>query len=246
MAVDEWLLRLAADEGLATLRFYQWSKPTLTLGYFQPIEDRQLHTASRSCPVVRRASGGGAILHDSELTYSLAIPAEHALAGKPQQMYDAAHLSLIDVLDRCVPTEHGNFNRCRQTESLGKQEPLLCFLRRAKGDVIFTSSSTSNDRVADGRFKICGSAQRKLRGSVLQHGSVLLSQSQHAPELPGIEDLTNKAITADKLSELWIGALAEQLRLDLQAGPELNAENKQQISQIATKKFANRDWTTRR
>src|SRR5882724_9809402 len=81
MAVDEALLESAAVDGIATLRLYQWSEPTLSLGYFQPAADRQTHPASRECPLVRRASGGGAILHDRELTYSLAIPEKSARAA---------------------------------------------------------------------------------------------------------------------------------------------------------------------
>src|SRR5436190_15116613 len=74
MAIDEALLESAATDGVATLRLYQWSEPTLSLGYFQAAEERERHQASTNCPLVRRASGGGAILHDRELTYSLALP----------------------------------------------------------------------------------------------------------------------------------------------------------------------------
>src|SRR5688500_20216584 len=83
MAVDEALLESAALENRCTLRFYRWSEPTLSLGYFQRYEDRRQHAASLSCACVRRASGGGAILHDHELTYSLAVPPTHPLARSP-------------------------------------------------------------------------------------------------------------------------------------------------------------------
>src|SRR5687767_13677741 len=81
MAVDEALLASAAA-GVATLRFYTWSQPTLSLGYFQHAHQRDAHAASRSCPLVRRASGGGAILHDRELTYSLAVPLRQRLGAQ--------------------------------------------------------------------------------------------------------------------------------------------------------------------
>ena len=60
MAIDEALLAAAA-EGWVTLRFYQWSAPTLSLGYFQSYDDRTGHAASLHCDCVRRHSGGGAI-----------------------------------------------------------------------------------------------------------------------------------------------------------------------------------------
>ena len=74
MAVDEALVDDAAARGTCWLRFYGWAEPTLSLGYFQGHEERLAHRPSRQCPVVRRMSGGGAILHDAEITYSLAIP----------------------------------------------------------------------------------------------------------------------------------------------------------------------------
>src|SRR5438445_617792 len=69
MAVDEALLEDAARSGRPTLRFYGWAEPTLSLGYFQPYAQRASHPPSSRCAVVRRPTGGGAILHDAELTY---------------------------------------------------------------------------------------------------------------------------------------------------------------------------------
>ena len=60
MGFDEALLEQAADPGIATLRFYQWQEPTLSLGYFQTYDERDTHAESRQAAVVRRQSGGGA------------------------------------------------------------------------------------------------------------------------------------------------------------------------------------------
>ena len=79
MAVDEALFEQAAKFGTPTLRFYQWSEPTLSLGYFQNYDDRRSHAASLGTAAVRRTTGGGAILHDQELTYSLVWPAGQAI-----------------------------------------------------------------------------------------------------------------------------------------------------------------------
>src|SRR3954469_25809962 len=99
MGVDEALLETAADCGEGTLRFYQWSEPTLSLGYFQSAEDRRQHAASRSCPLIRRASGGGAILHDRELTYSIALPQPIARSPDSSLLYELCHIALIEALD---------------------------------------------------------------------------------------------------------------------------------------------------
>src|SRR5689334_21696416 len=81
MAIDDALLESAAEAGVATLRLYQWSEPTLSLGYFQAAAERKTHQPSLTCALVRRASGGGAILHDRELTYSLALPEKSSVAA---------------------------------------------------------------------------------------------------------------------------------------------------------------------
>ena len=57
-----------------------------------------LHAASLACPLVRRASGGGAILHDDELTYSIVLPQSHPAASRPDRLYLAFHQTLIDTL----------------------------------------------------------------------------------------------------------------------------------------------------
>src|SRR4051794_9804512 len=91
MALDEALLLSAERDGIGALRFYTWREPTLSLGYFQPHADRAAHAASKNCTLVRRASGGGAILHDRELTYSIALPRFHHFAHSAEKLYFAAH-----------------------------------------------------------------------------------------------------------------------------------------------------------
>ena len=95
MAVDEVLLDAAAVREQLSLRFYGWSEPTLSLGYFQRVADRKQHIASRECPLVRRLSGGGAILHDDELTYSFATPA--TFLGSAHARSHHGHLGTVVV-----------------------------------------------------------------------------------------------------------------------------------------------------
>jgi lipoate-protein ligase A len=83
MALDEALLETVASGGMPVLRFYGWSPPAVTIGYFQGLEEEVDREACvrRGIDVVRRISGGGAVFHDAEITYSLIIPAAHPLAG---------------------------------------------------------------------------------------------------------------------------------------------------------------------
>jgi lipoyl(octanoyl) transferase len=173
MAVDEVLLESALRNGICTLRWYRWQEPTLSLGYFQSPADPLIDQRFASLPVVRRLSGGGAILHDRELTYSCAIGPQHPLASDPGSLYSAIHAAIVAELQRV-----GVSIAPRGVADKERDASFLCFSR---GD--------ANDLVIAGH-KVLGSAQRRRRGAVLQHGSLLLERSPVAPEYPGIADLT--------------------------------------------------------
>jgi lipoate-protein ligase A len=230
MAVDEALLEQAAEAGSVCLRLYEWSEPTLSLGYFQPLVDRARHAASRDCSLVRRSSGGGAILHDRELTYSLALPSGHRLARQAEELYIAAHETLIEALATLGVVAGIN----RAVSGLAPEaEPFLCFERRAVGDVIV------------GDAKIAGSAQRRRRGAVLQHGSVLLETSPRAPELQGIEQRTGLRLRPADLERAWLPTL--QNRLGLQFSPQpLTAAEIERARVLVAEKFGNPSWNQRR
>ncbi len=229
MAVDEALLE-TADRGQCTLRFYQWQQPTLSLGYFQPYEDRWRHEASGSCIAVRRASGGGAIVHDVEVTYSLAIPARHCLAADRLGLYRAVHVALIETLANwgihaalCWPPP-----RVSQAK-----DPFLCFQRRAAGDVLFSEA------------KIAGSAQRRCRGAVLQHGSVLLDRSLAAPELPGISELTGRRIEPPELIRGWLDRLVGPRPIGWQV-EALSDQERSRAAELVDIKYGAAAWTENR
>lgn len=230
MAVDEALLLSAPRFGPA-LRFYQWDEPTLSLGYFQSAADRRQHSASANCPLVRRSTGGGAILHDLELTYSFVRPADARDKSCTQALYYAFHETLIQVLaeqdiQAALATNDGLVQP-------GKEEPFLCFQRRAVGDVLL------------GGAKICGSAQRRHRDAILQHGSVLLASSVFAPELPGFAELTGVRFSAEELAEKWVARLKSRLGLDFQTG-SLSHYESGVAERLAQDRFGEDAWSSRR
>jgi len=206
MAVDEVLLESALRDGICTLRWYRWREPTLSLGYFQSPDDPLIDDRFTSLPVVRRLSGGGAILHDRELTYSCAIAPAHPLAAEPASLYMKMHAAIVGELAR-VGVEVAP----RGIADKGLDGNFLCFSR---GD--------ANDLVLAGH-KVLGSAQRRRRGAVLQHGSLLLERSPVAPEYPGIIDLSD--VSPPVIDVMRLAAVtADVLGRKAQAGVLTNSE----------------------
>ncbi len=231
MAVDEVLLQWSAEQGGMAWRFYGWDVPTISLGYFQSHTDRAEHPASRECPMVRRQTGGGAIVHDRELTYSVVVPDGHPLATHRDTLYESVHACLIDVLgDFGAAASLCGTPGSNPGSNPGKERPFLCFQRRSPGDVLL------------GDWKIGGSAQRRRRGAVLQHGSVLLRRSAAAPELPGVEDLVERPIDADALRDAWLDRLAQRLAMTWEPSV-LSSGEADQAKEVEESRYGCAAWT---
>jgi lipoate-protein ligase A len=194
MAVDEALLDSVAAGSPAVLRIYRWAEATISTGYFQR-ETPEIEPGGRfyGLPAVRRLSGGGAILHHREITYSCCIPGGHPLAGEPTLLYEQIHRRICEVL-----AEFGLSAEPRGAHE-GGEKPFLCF---ARGD--------RRDLVCQG-FKVVGSAQRRRGAGVLQHGSILLRRSPLLPEFPGLLDLARREVPAEPLMERLARHLGEAL-----------------------------------
>jgi lipoate-protein ligase A len=159
MALDEALL--ASADPRPALRFYTWKPHALSLGYFQ--RWRELAARVNGGVVVRRFSGGGAIHHADELTFSLAAPAEHALfRGEVRRSYERIHALVARALE--------GFGVAAALRGAGG----LASDRAATG--MCFHASTPVDLAWDGR-KGVGSAQRRRAGRVLHHGSIKLGAS---------------------------------------------------------------------
>src|SRR5439155_12636113 len=133
--------------------------------YFQPAAARLADSRLAALPFVRRPSGGAALIHDREVTYALAVPPDaHWHGGGPwmAQMHCIIAVALAQI---GVPVVHPS--------TLRRDGDILCFQQFTPVDLLC------------GGHKIVGSAQRKYRRALMQHGSVLLEHSPHAPALPG-------------------------------------------------------------
>lgn len=204
MAVDETLLESALAHGTTSIRLYQWSAPTVSLGYFQSADEFERDGQFTGLAAVRRLSGGGAILHDREITYSITLPPSHSLTAHPSRLYRLAHDAVIGVLDArgitaCMRGDATSAVASGSPLYAGSRDPFLCFGRGDPNDIVL------------GPHKIVGSAQRRRRGAILQHGSLLLERSPHAPDFSGLRELTGLDLNPSQLSVEIGEALATSL-----------------------------------
>ena len=161
MAVDQALLELAGEEGLAVLRVYRWEPHTLSFGRNEPASRRYDRDAIRreAIPTVRRPTGGRAVWHARELTYAVAAPAGRF--GALPAAYQAIHQTIAEALRTL-----GADARLAADRAVAGLDAGACFASPVGGEV-----------VVQGR-KVVGSAQVRLRDGMLQHGSILLDDDQ--------------------------------------------------------------------
>lgn len=166
MAADQAALR-ACDEGKSppTLRLYGWERPTLSLGYSQNAL-RQIDRGrcrDLRIPIVRRPTGGRAVLHDRELTYSVIASKNHPrFPGGLRETFQTISSVLLSCLDRLgIPAKPVAGADLRLREA-GKTAAPACF------------ASAGHFEIAVNQRKLVGSAQRRTKNAFLQHGAILI------------------------------------------------------------------------
>jgi lipoate-protein ligase A len=226
MAADETLLESAAS-GVASLRFYTWNPPTLSLGYFQP-ESVRCEPLLKDLPFVRRASGGATLVHHHELTYALALPAGLPWQRRGESWICRMHQVIGKALQSFeVPIEAG---LCGAEWKFGA---VLCFQHHTPGDLILKG------------HKIAGSAQRKQRGHLLQHGGLLLAQSCHTPNLPGLKELAGLETSIADLSTAIIGEFHSDTGWKVRPG-EWTLDESHRTRELAESKYCSDEWNLKR
>jgi lipoate-protein ligase A len=214
MAVDEALLESTLATGVPVVRAYGWSRPTISLGYFQEPAELASLPELAGLDVVRRLTGGGALVHHHEWTYSCTLPPGRDVVGHPYDLYDLVHSRIAGWLTR----ELGFSVRLRgDAASAQRPEPVLCFSRQDSHDLVY------------GPHKVLGSAQRRRKGALLQHGSLLLRTSAYTPQYPGLLDLSSAAssVNSAALARSLAEAIAVAVVVDkLSAGEHLWAEQR--------------------
>ena len=162
MAIDEAVFRKnIRGESPPTLRFYGWQSPALSIGYFQDYRKEVDDEACRKfgVEVVRRPTGGKAVLHERELTYAV-------VAGAETGLFPPDILKTYLVIGRCLAEGLAGVGIRAEMKEDGRRPPdgalpSACF------------SFPSRYELLVGDRKICGSAQMRSQGAFLQHGSLL-------------------------------------------------------------------------
>jgi lipoyl(octanoyl) transferase len=252
MALDEAILEhIGRGESVPTLRLYAWDPPCLSLGHAQPFADvDRMRLQERDWEVVRRLTGGRAILHTDEITYSVIAPNdEPRLAGTVLESYNRlaqALLLAVKELDLPVEIEEG------RVDHQGMLNP-VCF------EVPSTYEITVNGK------KLIGSAQARKKEGVLQHGSLplvgdltricqaLVFENEAARESASmrllerattVESALGRKVSWETAAQAFIHAFESQLGLSLIKGDLSESESKR-TEELVKGKYSHPSWTER-
>jgi len=248
MAIDEAILRAVAA-GLVppTLRFYTWQPPCLSLGQAQPSSDVDWAAcAARGYQVVRRPTGGRAILHADELTYSVIAPeTEPHMAGGIVASYRRLSEGLLAGLHLLgVP-------------GIEAQHPQANDSHDARGPVCFEVPSTYEITVKG--KKLIGSAQVRRQGVVLQHGALPLTgdiaricdvltarpdQTRVRARATTVEAVLGRLVSFDEVAQALAHGFASALNLELVPG-DLLPQERAWADELRRARYASDEWTRR-
>jgi len=252
MAVDEAILGTAGSgRSLPTLRLYSWQPPCLSLGYAQPFADVDLERLNaRGWEVVRRATGGRAILHTDELTYSVTAPLDHPLMQG----------TILESYQRLARALVAGASALGIVVEMAESVPAI---GAAKGAVCFEVPSAYE--IVSGGKKLIGSAQARKREGVLQHGSFPLTGdltritqalffSDEQARAAAAAKLLRRATTAESVlgravawetaAQALVESFQRELGIRLERG-ELSGEEFARAEDLFQNKYAHPNWTER-
>src|SRR5687768_3895042 len=252
MALDEAILEhIGSGESSPTLRLYAWDPACLSLGYAQPFANVDMtRLKERGWEVVRRATGGRAILHTDELTYSVIAPNEEPrIAGSVLESYNRiAQALLLGVKNLSLPVEMKE----GKTDRNSTPNP-VCFEVPSAYEITVAGK------------KLIGSAQTRKKEGVLQHGSlpltgdlaricqVLVFENETArahastrllARAATIESALGRAISWDTAAQAFIQAFEAQLGLSFEKG-DLSKSEARRTDELVKEKYSHPSWTER-
>lgn len=246
MATDEAIFSLFSTTKQPVLRFYQWRPPALSIGYFQKVSGIDVKRCNKKgYQLVRRPTGGRAVLHDNELTYSL-VQSTEAMPGSISDTYKEISQALVWGLKKL-------------------DFPAKLCRRESKGSTPACFDSPARYEIEIAGKKVIGSAQTRKRGVLLQQGSIPLSvkvdellelfkpSSMKLRDRMGEVLRENAAGLGDFDGELKIGDLKQAIKGGFQDwyGVKLKKSwlRKEELvlaDELAEKRYSTDDWNYRR
>lgn len=255
MAIDEAIMQytVASSSQSPTLRFYTWSTPSISIGRFQNFEQEiNLSNCQQDkVPVVRRPTGGRAVYHNSELTYSITIPDNYpnipSNITESYRIISAGFVQGLKLLGINAQLERPKIETRNQKSAINnpKSASPLCF------------ASTSRYEVTVNGKKLIGSAQRRIQNAMLQQGSILLDYNPKKEQRyflanSATSDSMTSCVTAinkhlpepvklDTLINHLVQGFASQLRVDFEP-TELSKPEKIFADSLLIKKYSTNNW----
>lgn len=254
MAVDEAILEeMSSSNDPPTLRLYAWEPACLSLGYAQPSSDVDLvELNAHKWDLVRRPTGGKAILHTDELTYSVIGPTtEPRLRGGVLSSYKCLSIALLRALHHLgAPAQAVEINNALINQTTDNP---VCF------------EVPSNYEITVDKKKLLGSAQARRRYGMLQHGSLPLfgditnitkvlhfdkfdQRTQAAQRLAErattLEAILGFQVTWQRVAEEFISAFEQGLNIELEHG-ELTRLERERATELEKEKYSNPEWIHR-
>lgn len=257
MALDEAIMEsIRAKEVPPTIRFYGWKPPALSLGYFQSLEGKvDLSSCQKKgIDVVRRLTGGRAVLHDDELTYSLVISEE--VSFLPDSIIESYKIISQGLLAGFYELGIEEAKMVSLADKKKEQEN--------KSAACFDAPSWYELSVAG--KKIAGSAQTRRDGVILQHGSILNTQnidelfsilkfkSERREEkfkklfikkATTISDVLGKSFSLEELADAFKIGMEAGLGINLKPG-KLTDKEKERAKELAENKYSTDEWNNKR
>jgi lipoate-protein ligase A len=251
MAVDEAVSQaVSAGAQAPTLRLYGWAPPAISIGSSQRFASVDaLRCEAEGVGIVRRSTGGLAILHTDEFTYAVALPKEHVLAqGDVLSSYRRISEAIMAALTR-LGVREVQANRVAKED---KAQGPVCFEAPSDYEVIGMTDA--------GLKKLVGSAQWRRVDAVLQHGSLPLSGDiaricsylSGAPEPERVRkragtlsEALGKPVSWESVAAAWRDAFAETLDIVFETAP-LSEQELAHADSLMTEKYANDAWNRRR
>jgi lipoate-protein ligase A len=257
MAVDEALLdSLLRGESPPTLRLYGWDPPAVSLGRFQPFGDSSSASSSPASrrgalsparceslglPVVRRLTGGRAILHDSDVTYGIVMPHEGIGVVESYRMLSEGLRSGLERLG-----VRSGMGRAAAGEGVSRAS---CFAAAARSDLILSPVSEATGTKTP--VKLAGSAQYRRGAALLQQGAIPLRRNHgllaslfgtETDGVAGLAGLTSEPPTWERVAEAISDGFRELWGRETEAGG-LTEREAETALRLRSERYLTPEWT---